>query len=227
MARCLAILVGLTVLLAAGTVHGLWTGRWSNSTELEQAARRVGALPDDLGPWKGEPLEQDSDTLKVAGAVGYWGRRFVRADTGQSAQVFLMCGRPGQMAVHRPEDCYSASGFVLGAPALRFKAQVPGQGPAEMWTGLFTKETVRGPVQLRICWAWASSAASPLDAQGAWTAPASARWAFAREKALYKLYVVREVHGPPGPLIDDECVLLLADLLPVLNRALFGARSSS
>jgi hypothetical protein len=213
MARCAAILVGLMVLLGTGALHGFWTERWHRSPELEQAAQRMTELPNDIGDWKGEVLEQDADALALAGAVGYYGRRFTNQRTGESVQVFLMCGRAGRMSVHRPQDCYQTAGFVLMGPPIHCQIQPPGHEASEMWTGVFTKETATGPVQLRIFWAW--------GAAGAWTAPEVPRLAFARAKALYKLYLVRECVGPPGPIVNDPCVTLFGQLMPELGATLF------
>ena len=46
-------------------------------------------------------------------------------------------------------------------------------------------------------------------------------YGLARHRAIYKLYVIREVSGPPVPVGMDPCVLFFALLLPELNKALF------
>ena len=95
------------------------------------------------------------------------------------------------MVVHRPQDCYPSAGFALMTPPTHCQVQPAGHDASELWTSVFTKETATGPVQLRIFWAWGAS--------GAWTAPAVPRLAFTRQKAIYKLYMVHELAGPPGP----------------------------
>jgi hypothetical protein len=211
MSRFLPSMVGLAVLLGAGVVHGLWTERWQGSTELPDAAARLEGLPDNLGPWKGQPEPPDPDALKAAGAVGHWSRRFTDGQ-GDSVGVLLLCGRPGQMAVHRPEHCYRTAGYEMVGAAERLTVGVAGLEGAEFWTARFRKEEADGPVQLRIYWAW--------SAGGAWQAPDSPRLAFTRQRALYKLYVHRGLGGPQESAQDDPCVALLGHLLPVLHRAL-------
>jgi hypothetical protein len=106
MSRRLPFLVGIALLLGAGVVHGLWTGRWQPSQEVAAAAARLHTLPDDIGTWKGEVAEQDPEDLKMAGAVSHWSRQFTDSVTGEQALVILLCGKSARMMVHRPETCY-------------------------------------------------------------------------------------------------------------------------
>jgi hypothetical protein len=46
--------------------------------------------------------------------------------------------------------------------------------------------------------------------------------AFAPRRALYKLYVVRELDAPAGRIEDDPSLEFLRTLLPELERALFA-----
>jgi hypothetical protein len=213
MSRLLPGVVGLAVLLGAGVVHGLWTERWQRSAELQEAAARLADLPDDVGPWRGQPEPADPDALKMAGAVGHWSRRFSDG-RGNAVGVLLLCGRAGPMSVHRPEHCYSTAGFEGAGAAERLPLAVSGGEPAEFWTARFHKDEADGPLQLRIFWGW--------SAGGAWQAPDSPRLAFSRQRVLYKLYVFRDLAGPQEPL-GDPCVALLGHLLPVLQRTLAPA----
>lgn len=222
MSRYLPLLIGLTALLAAGLVHGLWTNRWERSRDLAEAVERMAALPADLGEWKGTAREQDAETLALAGAVGHWTREFTREKTGEVILVMLLCGRPGQMAVHRPEHCYRAAGFEMTLDPVRCSLKPSGPiqefGPADgwpetpMWTGLFRKDEADGPIQQRIFWTW-------FDGEH-WDAPNNPRWTFANKQALYKLYVIRGVSVERGPLAQDPCVTFMELLLPELNRCL-------
>jgi hypothetical protein len=202
----------LAVLLGAGVVHGLWTERWQRSADLALAAQRLQTLPNSIGPWKGEPAELEADALAVAGAQGHWSRTFTNRETGDSVLVVLLCGRAGQMAIHRPEDCYRTAGYELASPPFQVKLQPPGQDAAEFFTGLFTRQEASGPVQLRIFWSWCAGSE--------WKAPDSPRLTFARAKYLYKLYVVRALDGPQRQLAGDPSVLFLDRLLPQLKRCL-------
>jgi hypothetical protein len=206
--------VGLAVVIAAGLVYGAWTQRWRKSPDLEAAAARLRNLPDAVGRWKGEPVEVDPQELALAGAEGAWVRRFTHERTGATVQVALVCGRPGPISVHRPENCYRGAGFDLAAPPTPYTLRpTPDAPPAAFWTGRFTRPEAGGE-SLRVFWSW--------YADGAWRAPDNPRWEFARQPALYKLYVVRETGGRGDRLDDDPAVEFMRQLVPELSRVLSG-----
>jgi len=208
----------------AGIVHWLWSDRWGQSRELEEAAQRLERIPDvfregtadgeDSGWGPGVPSELDAASLTQAGARGAWLRRFTHKGSGATVTVILLCGRPGRTSVHRPEHCYRGAGFEMDGPAVKYAVGAPGVAPAEFWTARFSKPETGpdGPVQLRIFWSW--------FAAGAWQAPASPRLVFARYPALYKLYVVRELASGQERVEDDPCVPFLQSLVPELVKAL-------
>lgn len=211
--RALPVIAGLLALLGGGLVHGLWTGRWSSSTALADAALRLDALPTAVGGWTSEPLAQDADAIALTGADGYYSRTFRDPKTGERVGVVLLVGKPARIMVHRPEHCYQSAGYELTAPAARWQVTAAGAPPAELWVGEFLRrDAAGGGDQLRIFWSF--------FAANEWQAPSSPRLRFARREVLYKLYVIRQISGPGGALADDPAVRLLAELLPVLDRAL-------
>ena len=214
MSRLLAILVGFVVLVSAGVVHGLWTDRWHQSEELSLAVERIAALPPDLGDWKGRAYEQDPEALVLTGATAHYSRSFVDPQTGEKVLVILLVGRPARMSVHRPEHCYQAAGYTMNGAAV--KAQVRGDGveAAEFFTAQFSLEEVSGLSRMRIFWAFSSG--------DRWEAPNSPRTRFARQRLLYKLYIIRDVVGSGEATNDDPSVRLMGQLLPELKRTLFA-----
>ena len=73
-------------------------------------------------------------------------------------------------------------------------------------------------VMTRVYWSW--------SADGAWNAPSGPRYAFARYRALYKLYVI------PNVLEDDTlnagyAVDFLKVFIPELDKTLFGKSDNS
>jgi Protein of unknown function (DUF3485) len=213
MPRVFPLLTALAVIFGTGVIHGLWTNRWQGSPELAAAVARLDRAPNDLGPWKAQKARLDPTALKQARAAGSWARTFVHETTRNAVGVFLLCGPGGPMAVHRPEHCYQGAGYeMIGSPTpYRLKA-APGEMPNEFWTARFRQQTATGPVELRIFWSWSNGAA--------WQAPANPRLSLPRYPALYKLYVVRELHSPQERLADDPATELLARLIPELTRAL-------
>ncbi|HMF12113.1 MAG TPA: exosortase-associated EpsI family protein [Gemmataceae bacterium] len=204
------LVVALGVVVAAGTWYGLTTERWQKSEELEAAVSRLRELPEHIGDWQARPVEMDARALRQAGAEGHWVRRFTHSRTGASVTIILLCGRTGQMAVHRPEDCYRGAGYEISSPATPYASRSEkGDAESRFWTACFRKQDASGPVQLRIFWSWLAS--------DAWQAPDSPRLAFAGLPVLYKLYAVHEL---VGPIEDDPAIDLLHRLVPPLTELL-------
>jgi hypothetical protein len=213
MGRIFPYLAGLALVVGSGLVHGWWTERWQDSTDLRAAVARLEHLPGDLGPWKQRPAKLDPEAERQAGAAGSWVREYTHETSGNSVLVILLCGRPGPISVHRPEDCYRGAGFELTAPP--FPYALRSARPRLLmrcWCAKFRRQDKADPTRLRILWSW--------FAQGAWQAPESPRLAFAGRQALYKLYVVREMTNGQERLEEDPCLDLLRWLLPPLTRTL-------
>jgi hypothetical protein len=214
MKRTLTFAAGLALVLASGAAYGMWTQRWQKSADLEARAARLKGLPDELGRWKSEPAELESEALAMAGAEGWWVRRFTDERTGTNLMVIVLCGRPGPLSVHRPETCYSAAGYAPEGPAVKYMPPGDAGAPqAEFWTGKF-KQAEAGGRELRIFWSW--------NGDGAWRAADNPRWDFGRFPALYKLYVIRETSGRAERLDDDPAADFLRRLLPAASQTLFG-----
>ena len=212
MTRILTFVAGLTIIVASGIVYGAWTQRWQESAALDSAVAKLQRLPEQVGRWKARPADLDQEALDMAGAKGWWVRRFTDERTGTSLLVILLCGRAGPLSVHKPETCYAAAGYSLTAAPVHFAVRDEYKTPpAEFWTGQF-KRPEAGGQQLRIFWSWFDG--------GAWKAADNPRWSFAAVPALYKLYVIRETNGRPERLNDDPAAEFLRRLLPETSRTL-------
>ncbi len=209
MTRVLTFAAGLIVVIASGVVYGAWTQRWQKSADLEARAAKLRDLPDEFGRWKGRPAELDAESLALAGAEGWWVRRFTDERSGTTLLVILLCGRPGRLSVHKPETCYGAAGFEVEAPPVKYTPA--GAAPDQCWTGKF-KEDQPGGRELRIFWSWYGD--------GGWRASDNPRWDFAHLPALYKLYVIRETGGRTTTLDNDPAADFLRRLLPEASRVL-------
>jgi uncharacterized protein DUF3485 len=203
MQRIIIIAAAVGMLVASGVVHGVWTDRWSEQSDLKAAAARLEQLPMTLGAWHGSNVEMENDPNSTV--AGQFARRYVNASTGRSVTILLACGRPGAVCTHTPDVCYAGSGYEVEKPK-RFQATAPS---AEFWTARFVKEREAGKTHLRIFWSW-------HGAQG-WQVADNPRWTFAGEKVLHKLYVIRELAEPNEPLETDACVEFMRELLPALK----------
>jgi hypothetical protein len=202
------------VLLFSGLVHGVWTDRWSDGTDLKTAVAQLEQLPRTLGGWEGEPLPGNGNAS--GGLAGSLSRRYVHRGTGKAVTIFLGCGRAGPASIHTPDVCYAASGFKEEDAHTEFT--LPADSAAAggvFYTAQFVKNRAAEKTQLRIFWSW--------FAEGKWQVSANPRFAFVRQPVLYKLYLIREV--PTGPISEppdaEPCVELMNLLLPALERTVF------
>lgn len=200
------------LLVAAGFLHGRLTGRWGHSEELAEAVGRLGAVPKQVGDWKGFDQVIDDKQLRVGEIAGYVSRQFVHRAKGEQVRILLICGRPGPVSVHTPDICYQGAGYVMGPKTVLPVDLGTSTRSPEFWGARFSKDTE--PEPLHIIWAWSTG--------GRWQAPDHPRLAFYREHALYKLYVIRQAKTLEGPLVDDVTRGFLKDFLPELQRALAG-----
>ena len=207
-----ALLVGLAVVAGAGVVHGVWTHRWQPSPGLDAAADRLDGVPADLGRWRSQVIDLPKEMLELAGARRSCVRRYVHEGNGTTLFVSLLVGPSGQMAVHRPEHCYLASGYEPVSGTKRVPLTLTDGTRADFWSSRFERQEPGGNQQLRIFWSW--------KAGNEWRAPDSPRLALADTPYVYKLYVVRETSTRAENMEEDPAVEFLRLLLPRLNEVL-------
>jgi Protein of unknown function (DUF3485) len=202
------------LIVGAGLIHGKWTNRWAPTPALAALAARFDSVPMTIGDWTATPFRLGERERKLAGAEACLARVYTNAARGLSVSVLLLGGLPGDIAAHTPEVCYPGAGYQLAATRW-FDYRPVTDGPR---AGFQTAVATRGgsdPSALRIFWAWHSSTG--------WVAPEAARWKFASEPTLCKLYVIRETGGSAIDPDLDPCNEFLGVFLPELDRAVFPA----
>ena len=112
MLRLVPPLIAAVLLVGTGIVHGFWTDRWAPAVEPRIAADRLGTIPMTIGDWDGKIPDKPGES--VPGVVGSVQCLYTNRVTGQVVTVAMVCGRPGPVAIHTPESCYTASGYDLG-----------------------------------------------------------------------------------------------------------------
>ena len=212
MTRMLPLATACLLLALSGVVHGLWTGRWGTSADVREAAARCDDMPMSLGDWEGHATELSSAQLAIAEVVGHCSRHYVNRRTGQEVTIALVCGRPGPISVHTPDVCYAGAGYAVVGDQEHYKAG--SDAAADFITARFAKPGA-APDPLRIYWSWSDG--------GPWSAPDNPRLAFARSRALYKLYVIRSLGDKDQPPDQDACAGFMNVLLPELRRCLSPA----
>jgi len=216
MSHVLPLVTATAVVVLSGLVHGLWSNRWGGTEALDRAVARLEAIPwaeidrklRTTGAWVGEDGSLPEEQLVQAQLSGYHLRRYASPEGGE-VTVLLMCGRPGPVAVHTPDICYRGAGYLL----VKEESYPAKEAPFGL-LGRFKSTQPLTPGGLAILWTW--------NAAGTWEAPANPRWRFAAYSALYKLYVVCPTPSTDGVFQDDPRARFMQQLLPELQRALFG-----
>jgi Protein of unknown function (DUF3485) len=199
----------LAAVLASGVIHGLWTDRWQTASEPAARGARLPVVPFVLGEWVGQDI--DTDLQQVGPMTGFLHRRYLNRQTGAGVTVYMVCGRPGPVCIHTPDICYKATGYEFLSQE-RFHLPVE-LDEGEFWVADLRKTNSTEDRRLRIFWAWSSG--------GSWSVPENPRLAFARESALFKLYLIREASEKLEPLADDPCLDLMKQLLPEWRKTVF------
>ncbi|HZZ80076.1 MAG TPA: exosortase-associated EpsI family protein [Gemmataceae bacterium] len=203
MQRIIIVIAAAGMLVASGAVHGVWTDRWSEQTDLKAAASKLERLPMTIGSWQGANVEMQNDpSSSVAGQLA---RRYVHDKTGKAVTILLTCGRAGAVCTHTPDVCYAGNGYEVEKPK-RYQASEP---KAEFWTARFVRERASGKSHLRIFWAWHGTQS--------WKVADNPRWTFAGEKVLFKLYLINELVQSDEPPEASASVEFMHDLLPAIK----------
>ena len=116
LSRALPVVLAVAVALVGGTLHGRWTDRWRLAHDLQESVDRIARLPQSIGTWTGEDLPQTEghrETLLENGFVAWAERVYTDSVTGAQVNILLISGRPGPIATHTPEDCYSGAGYAV------------------------------------------------------------------------------------------------------------------
>jgi hypothetical protein len=214
MLRLPPIAVATPLLLVGGLFVGLRIDRWGPPAELAEAPARLASLPQVVGPWRGTDQELNSREAEQAELAGHLLRRYVHADSGEALTVLAACGRPGPVAAHSPEVCYTGSGFTRVGFRLRRQVRAEGRSaPAEFWVERYRKAGATIPEYLQVYYAWNTS--------GRWVAADNPRLYFAWAPALYKLYVIRLLPRNAEFVESDPIPGFLRLFLGQLDRCLF------
>jgi hypothetical protein len=209
--RTLLIVAVPVILVVNGVVHGVLTFRWVDK-DLAMPAEKAAALPMVIGAWDGTTIDMESSPYPREMIVPSVARRYVSRTNGAAVTVLLTWGHTGPLALHTPRECYGGLGYKYTPPYRHHSAIAGSDQTAAFWVALFSKADTPTPEHLRIFWAW--------NATGRWEAADSPRLAFAGQRALYRLYVIRQLARPEEPLDSDPSLEFIPLLLQALENTL-------
>jgi exosortase len=179
-----AICAGVLIVIAAGITSGRWTNRWASTRELDEAAASLDRLPLEIGDWSGRVEAADPRETRAADVARLVVASYQNPRLARKVRLFVVCGRPGPVAVHTPDVCYPSAGYTMvqASPQRLAVECEPRSAPAEFLGATFRQEDSITPDAIRIYWSWSSG--------GKWSVPDHPRLAFAGRPFLYKLYVI-------------------------------------
>jgi Protein of unknown function (DUF3485) len=182
----LPLVVFGVLVLAAGALHGSFTGRWHTSAELENAVARLDSVPLQIGAWKCDERQMlDEADLRRGGIKGHFSGRYKNKLTGEAVSLLIVCGRPGPISVHTPDVCYGGAGYRAVEAQKQKDLSFKGGGSLSVWAIPFKAPAALSSSNIEVSWVW--------NGGDGWKAPTNPRWTFASYPALYKLYVVRDL----------------------------------
>ena len=213
MKNTLTTVAALVLIIGSGLVHGAWTNRWRTSPALALLAGRLESVPTVIGDWTASSQPVSSKQMAIAGAVGHLTRVYTNRKNGTSVSVMLLCGLPGNISTHTPDVCYPGAGYALGEP----QAHAQSYGVPQR-TRSSRRRSPAGREPIRLDYGFTGPGMGRRDGRRE-----NARWAFATEPYLVKLYVVRETGGAATDPGKDPASEFLALLLPELNLVISPA----
>jgi hypothetical protein len=212
--RLLLYAAAFGTVIGGGAAHGLLTERWTPPLSAEDKAAVLSRLPMTIEDWDGSTIPLDPDEVPDPGAVLM--RRYVNRVSGANVMVALSFGRAGPLVGgHTPDSCYPGAGFTCTRPiARRTILTEPDSTPQEFWAADYSKTERDVPTHVRVFWSW--------SATGQWQVSDYARWTFAGNKRLYKLYVLRPLVKAEEPVEGDPILQFIPLLVPELKASFFS-----
>lgn len=203
----------VALIVLAGVVDGMWTGRWTTDERLERAAVKVNDIPRELPGWTCTDQEMSAEQLAIAEAMSYSARHCLNTKTHNSISFMLLCGRHGPISVHPPTVCFTGAGWRAESEEQVVSiTDRSGTVLGKFWQTDFTKSEDGLPTRLRTYWGWSDGTT--------WEAPDFPRTRFAGSPFLYKLYFTAKIPADKTADEDDTTIESIQGLLPIINKSL-------
>jgi hypothetical protein len=112
--NCLAIVAALVVLCGTGAIYRIFVSKMKIAVNTHiRLPLPLNTIPQQIGAWTGTDVPITETVQEVAGNDDFLSRLYVDRQTKQSANIYLgYSASPRTMIGHRPDVCYSASGWI-------------------------------------------------------------------------------------------------------------------
>jgi hypothetical protein len=175
-------IVVAALIVGGAIVNGAVTQRWAVFAPDPAQTDRLHALEVRFNDWKAEPVETEMPTNERSVATA---RRYTSPTGSHSCVVTIISGIPGSVSTHTPDVCYVGSGYKCLRGPRKETLALPDGATVAFYVADFEKKSQSKLDRVRVRWAWSTD--------GAWIAPDSPRWNFAKQlnavPVLYKLYI--------------------------------------
>ncbi len=215
MAKIATLIAALALFLGIGLWNAIRSGP-GNSEPADVVQARLAGVQMNIGKWSGQNLAVNEKQMKVAHAEAYFSRSYKENSTGQTVNVMILYGNPGDLGAHDPKVCYGTTGHELAG---RYsKRNFAGTVPNEFWAAQFDKPNAGS---FEVLWAWGTGKN--------WQAPDSPRLSFAGEGRIYKIYIQHPLSGSESSGSSSNAgaeETFLSDFLNELNKELIAGKQS-
>lgn len=199
--------VALTIL--SGVLHGRLTRRWGGISQLADAAKELGNVPDHFGNWQlqdSQPL--DKTAITQLECAGYLNHIYINQQTGESISIAVIVGPTGPTSVHIPEVCLSSRNYEARDQRRRIPIITEASTTSELWCVNFRSPSVSAD-ELRIYYGW--------NCGDGWVAPSEPRISMAGYPYLYKLQLSCDMPLGSETTQKDVGVKFLKEFIPLLD----------
>jgi EpsI family protein len=205
-------------LLAASFGVRAWQARGVDQAlrEGRKSPFPLGDLPLQLGDWEGTPEALDPQIARNTGCTDYVFRTYQNRITGARVGVIVLYGPGEEVYIHSPALCYPAAGYASGSAEVTRTVRA-GDAAYPFSTAVYSKGEGSGVERQEVYWAWGIG--------GRWQTNVAHHKEMERIAGMYKVHLSRLVRE--GELRDfgNPCELLLAELMPWLDRRIEEAKA--
>lgn len=215
----LSVGLALAITMLAGALQGHLSHRWGSSPDMQAAAARLSDLPDRFGDWQLQSVEPfDPHVEEVLQCAGHIHHRYVNTKNPlEVVSVAVILGPSGPTAVHTPEICYSSQAYKRIVDPEHVIVTGSDGKDHEFWAMTFQGNDLAA-ARLRSYYAWTIG--------DTWSAPNSARFAYAGQPMLYKIQLSSQSPEDSSADAKDSIHRFLEEFLPVANAVLFDGATN-
>ena len=110
-----AAVTAIFMMAVFGAVHRILAARLATSVDIPLISpEALEKLPFQMGEWTGQDVELDEDVVRATDTDAHISRNYSRYNASEQVWLYVAYGtRARDLMPHRPEVCYTGSGWTL------------------------------------------------------------------------------------------------------------------